>query len=825
MTSAYYESLGKAVDAPITGAHSSQIASYFDPAMSEEPDMVEKVNLEVDRVERDRQDQYTLLANQYNQMFQNQNDDYSRLQRIIGKQVPGVVRSYQKWDEATKPTREAYARYKRAKEYNLAALADPDIPDPTWIKGHPRANEILTRIKNGELLANDDDVLLEDDVKPEEQASQEQSNAIAFQANKEGETGVADAVYSGPPDSMGQGIFDKQRQSYRDQHTLKDDYEHWFWNVAADTMKVPVRQADGTYIHKNFYGTRDPVELRQIADAIAFHYLDHHNDKAGGRVGRYKKNVMLPIFSVTDTKLKAQYEQLGIVFEETAKEIAAEDLKNRIENDPGHFIDNINLNVGLYDGSFQLSRAAAVGTISRYAETGILDRPTIEKLINHPFTAHDGQETTVGKYWKKEADEMIAAVNKYETEEANRQIADHKAQYTNDASNIAAEAAERKTPYTEEEKWKLVQDFKKRHRLTDAQVPNELKNLFTSSTVPDADLDRELTERYIRGESLKLSDLSGFGSIDMKKKWAEKITGSGVDQETRDWFISAAVSQKTQETDLEKAKTIKWRAYQSNALAEYNRVFLAEKGTGATDEQAATKAREAVIKGLDLGKPDDSSWAHYGAASHGLDAKAQLGRAQKALGADITLLDSKEPWEGEEPAIRDAIRYFQRTKTNIPVYYRNFPGIRTLPNGKAGDPMNIMRYRLTSLGLMKEGELELPSDNIPPYLQQLLRKPNPSKTLRVINDEEGIRIIDASQFSSYDKGGNIETDAVEELRSKAQISQQYAVIDQAYRTLVQIPSELNDEFVAQVGELPPYLQLNNLQPEVAKAFVADVLMV
>ena len=50
------------------------------------------------------------------------------------------------------------------------------------------------------------------------------------------------------------------------------------------------------------------------------------------------------------------------------------------------------------------------------------------------------------------------------------------------------------------------------------------------------------------------------------------------------------------------------------------------------------------------------------------------------------------------------------------------------------------------------------------------------------------------------------------------------IIDSSYRSLVNIPSELNYEFAAQVGDLPPYLQLNNLQPEVAKAFVADVLM-
>ena len=63
-----------------------------------------------------------------------------------------------------------------------------------------------------------------------------------------------------------------------------------------------------------------------------------------------------------------------------------------------------------------------------------------------------------------------------------------------------------------------------------------------------------------------------------------------------------------------------------------------------------------------------------------------------------------------------------------------------------------------------------------------------------------------------------------ELRAKAQTSQQYALIDSSYRMLVDIPPNLNEEFIAQVGELPPYMRLENLQPEVAKAFVADTLM-
>ena len=66
-------------------------------------------------------------------------------------------------------------------------------------------------------------------------------------------------------------------------------------------------------------------------------------------------------------------------------------------------------------------------------------------------------------------------------------------------------------------------------------------------------------------------------------------------------------------------------------------------------------------------------------------------------------------------------------------------------------------------------------------------------------------------------------EVVSQLRKNNQIALQYSSLDYSYNRTVNIPQDLNDEFIAQVGDLPPYLQLNNLAPEVAKAFIGDVL--
>ena len=190
-----------------------------------------------------------------------------------------------------------------------------------------------------------------------------------------------------------------------------------------------------------------------------------------------------------------------------------------------------------------------------------------------------------------------------------------------------------------------------------------------------------------------------------------------------------------------------------------------------------------------------------------------LGRAKESLAKEPSLMNSDKPWSGEETAIKQALL----TKGSVvPTYYRNFPSIRRLPNGKPATPTNLMFYRLDKLGLMKEGKIKLPEDNLPLYLQDLLRKPNSSKSLRIL--------FDPNYNQELMPEPSIHDLMLQRLRSGSQVSQQYALIDSSYRSLVNIPSELNDEFAAQVGDLPPYLQLNNLQPEVAKAFVADVLM-
>ena len=136
-----------------------------------------------------------------------------------------------------------------------------------------------------------------------------------------------------------------------------------------------------------------------------------------------------------------------------------------------------------------------------------------------------------------------------------------------------------------------------------------------------------------------------------------------------------------------------------------------------------------------------------------------------------------------------------------------------------------MKRRLTALGLLKDGQLIIPEEEIRPDLQNMFIKPSPARTYRVITDpDQGPDWM----IKQYNDGSRDDDEVLnimhQRIREQSQKAQRFSTTDISYRNTVEIPPELNDEFVAQVGELPVYLQLANLQPEVAKALVADTLM-
>ena len=125
-----------------------------------------------------------------------------------------------------------------------------------------------------------------------------------------------------------------------------------------------------------------------------------------------------------------------------------------------------------------------------------------------------------------------------------------------------------------------------------------------------------------------------------------------------------------------------------------------------------------------------------------------------------------------------------------------------------------MIHRLDSMGLLK-GNKPIPEDDLPVYLQELLRKPSPSKTNRVINEEEG--------GSALGKYYNL-SDTSTSLRQGNQVALQYNSLNNDYTQLAEFEPELSDEFVATVGVTHWSNRPENLQRDVLRAYIADTLM-
>ena len=617
------------------------------------------------------------------------------------------------------------------------------------------------------------------------------------------------------------GITEHQREFYRSTHTLKKDFTSLYWPAAKAGMSVPVPgefDKNGKQVFTT-YNEAGTVQLkRYVADKIVYHYLISHKDLTMGRMGRFKKDFALPVFDQLDTLMKNDLDDQAVAAEEIQTEIRAEDIKTRLKGNPSYFIDHINKYRPAFNGHHELIRRETANTVARYASTGVFDRTVVDDILDEPFIGNDGQTHTVRDYWKKEAAIMNKGVREYESKEFEEIKAQREGGIAADANARVVEAWNRKEPMTEDEKNQAIVDHMTATGASYEEVSDDLKNLVTAGDATDQSIDYHLQKRLNRGEQLTEKDLAGIEDPDLKAEWLKKLPAAGVDKERKKSFITGAVNQKTLENDATKDKTMKWRAYKDNAETAYDRAYVAALAHGADHEEATAAAQEAVLKGLDIGKPGDTSWSEWGGEVQPESEIRSIGRARNALAKDTSLIDSEEPWDGERPHIEEALRYMSGRRANIPEYYRNFPFLRRLPNGKAGTPIQIMRYRLNALGLLKDNK-PLPEEELSIQLQELLRKPSPAKTLRVIQDEEGQDLINRYNLDKED------TSAVEQLRFNSQIGQQYSTTDSDYRRLVNIPQEDLDQFVEMIGELPPYMQLNNLQPEVAKAFVADTLLV
>ncbi len=796
MTSSYFETMGRESLAPITGSEEENYGV-------EAPNMTKAVNEQITEQQQDIESWANLLIGQYNHMHAEHSKWPSQLLTLADK-------SYnvkKQWDAYQKKI-EPYQRFHRSTvEYlNNVKAAKAEGKEGGWI---PEQDPKV--LYNKAAIAVDKDVQQEEGIKANEIEVAGEVNAAA------GQPGVS---FEEKKELLQFGTRNSLR--FEGLHAATENWE--VYEAAANsTMKVVIPDGKGSYILKVFDDASTPAEARMIKNAQLYHYLQANGDLAHGRTGMYKQKFVLPLMVKADASVKTQIGILAKIQEEAGNKIRAQDFRNQIKENPGILVDHVNLYSGQL-GSVAAAKADAVRIAKQYIKTGEIKRPEVTAMLNHRFEAKDGSNPSIREYWKKETSEILKSLRDAESAQRTDEEDVIKAERERDSHEILAEARNRKVPYTSDEWFKIIQDYKLRHNIKDdSLLPQELRGYGTKQGVLDETIRRDFIRRKNRGEELTARDLEGISDPDLKEELLQKLPKGGVNEEQMKSYITGAVVQKTRETDLRVDKSLKYRAYLDNAEIAFRRTYATAVANGADHNEATTAAMDAVNKGLGIGphKVDgDTNWASWGGALQDPSEVTNLGTVKAAILKDrVGALNSDKPWQGEQPHIAEAIKYLNGDVTSIPSYYRLFPSIKRLPGNVVASPINLMKHRLKVLGLLKNDK-PLPEDSLPLYLQDLLRKPDPSKTNRVIIEGNGVEDWELGLTSSLKKD---KEQIVSQLRKNNQIALQYLSLDSSYSRTVNVPQELNDEFIAQVGDLPPYLQLNNLAPEVAKAFIGDVL--
>ena len=730
-----------------------------------------------------------------------------------------------------------------------------------------------------------------------------ESNDFAGQLQKQGANEDAHNLFRGP-----NGSYENEVELIDNMKQLLLDHEGSYRPRAEAGMKVPMPgqfTADGQQIYKTYNEAVGAKERRYISDVIDSWYAYKNKDLAGGRVGLWKQKFINELIERDEERIKKELENDGKVYQQIQLEGRSKELETRINQDPGFLIDYINVYKGFHDGRYDLARVEAFDMLVTGIETGVLDRADIEPVLNHQFLAHDSTPenphwTTARKYWKKDSGRVLAALRKSEKETSEAAKEAKEAEMNTEATNILAKIDEQDTPLTFKAIQQIQLDYMEKWGIRDPeQLPDIMKNLPYDGMYDDQELDAQLTyNHYTLNQRIEPSDIRGIIDPDIKKKWHDIMKSqAGLTKEAttrRNGAVSAEVTARTMESDVNKEKTPKWRSNYEQAIIEYDSVYNGVIANGGTDQQAHKEAMEAVKGGLwKEVSPGVYQWDTRGPSGFNTEPARQINKVVQSISKDRSLLNSTTPWDGEEPHLLEAANYLSKSRrgleVNQPFYYRDIAR-------KIGmNPERLMINRLEAVGAIKPSKLQLPEEqNLSPRHQRLLLKPSAAKTYRITKENKDIVwMLDtiaspaAEANGGYDAIRNSRGDyeSIQEatgknlnevtyqdiafllqkgytnlgrydvtpqafadvvwanriapdelfdedgqnkfllarLRMKAHNASNYQTLDNTYRRLVNIPQRDQDEFLEIVGELPPWLELDTLLPEVAKELVRSTL--
>ena len=887
MTDSYFASLGRASDAPPDISKTN----YLDT----EPDMAKAVNDNITAISNSWDEHYNQMIEIYKHIHKQKSPAENLLQVMKhGVEFKDEFESWQdEWEDVNNFSADINEQHALIKK---VAGNDPDA----YIKG----------LQN--IGSNDPDIKKELDNEAELAASRVHTNTEGYrQLDKGGDIQLANKLIEGP-----NSIFLNQVELDVNFKKLKEGIPGWL-KVSDEGIKHHLESfgytADGQPIYKSLNEATLPEEKFEIRLRNIAWYTYLHKDVARGRFGKYKKDFLKDVLLDQDSWKKTVLEDYAAASLETITKRNNEEFAANLEKDPGGtFMTQVTTHAGHPEFLNAKGNTNHGLVLDRYIEkledifkNGMVEDPVsvLEELGNYEFRAFGHPEGSTVKFkdhWKKRYGKLVAAVKAYQEAEKKAREAEREVAQNSDQKEIAEFCGS--NPFDQCKA--RIAAYDTTWGTSDENRPTVLNNLLYNVREPEKDqIERleniKLTRPLTRKDCVGLTPGSPAHAqclVDVEKPLSVGSVQKGAGSyEWRDRFIKdqIAFNLKIKVSDVQ--GNPKGKVMLEKAEMLYNQVYYDTKdvpGQTVSNLDAHNEAVAQVKDLLDLTK--NPTVGDKRISSGSIDASKIAIAAGRAIQKNPDLINSSELLEGEEPHIHLGAKYIDDIQNNRggtpPNYYKN---IGAVVGNKLSVPQ-IIRTRLESLGMLKEGKVVFPEEGKPG--ERLLVNPTAAKTIRVYNLNEDYEwmlesskspaaIANGGYLSVSDKDGNyvsleevtqkpmesitmgdvvnliagdytgfgiyeipsydlidiLQTNGVPmdmifdedgqdflylaALRHKAQKAQRNTGIVTDYRRLVNIDKDLHDKFNELAGDLvkgKPWLDLNNLAPEVAKEFIREL---
>jgi len=885
MTSSFYETLGRATDAPPDISKTNYLQTT--------PDMSKAVNENIDDIQKSWDAHYDQMIEIYKHIHKQKTPAENLLQ--VMKQGKKFKEEYDTWQEWYKP----YSELSKEISKRLKPIKEKYGDDPA---------AYLEAVRS--IIDDDPDVKKENEIEGEALASRVEGNAAGYNLSKS-DSQLSNAILNGP-----RGIHEMDVDRAIDLKQLINGVPGWE-DKSDEGIKHHLDSfgytAEGEPIYKSVNEATEPEDKYELRMRNIAWYVYLNQDAARGRFGKYKKDFIVDLVERQESWKKTVLDDYSTASLEIITDRNNKELYAKVEKDPKEFINQILLHTNhpeFLDSKGNVSHKLVLDRYFEKLEDGIRkgEFQNVDAFIKalgevefQAFGHKQGHLVKIKDHWKKRFVKLEAAGKEYYDQDAKEKKNRTELNQGKDQKDIVEFCANNPG-----DKCKArIAAYKTKWNIGDEEtLPANLKNALNVGDEPEENqierlefikLRRPLTKDDIKGL------IPGTPAYDKYLKEIEQRLSVGSVQEgpgsikfrNRAIMAQVALSLNLQVEQTKGNPKATLRLEKAEAL--YNSAYYQAKQFDINISNAAAH-QEAMeqVKGILFG-PDATDKSFERDFSDEELGRVAV-RVRNSIIKNTDLLNNSEPLEGEEPYIQLGAKYLNNYKNNkggtAPKYYSSLAAKLQM------DVNKLIRTRLEAVGMLKEGEIVFPQEGKPG--ERLLVNSTASRTMRVYNKqlaEDGNKldiewmleqsksptaIANGGYLSVSDKEGNytniekavgkpmeaitmgdiinlmadgytgfgifeipsyqlreiIETNGIPRdmifdqdgqdflylaaLRNKASKAQRYTGVVTDYRRLVNIDKNLHNKFNEIAGDLvrgKPWLDLNNLAPEVAKDFI------